>query len=45
MENESQRFLALEKKIEEHKAFLRYCQRLMGPAWFEIGRASCRERV
>ncbi len=35
MENESQRFLALEKKIEEHKAFLRYCQRLMGPAWFE----------
>ena len=25
----------LEKKIEEHKAFLRYCQRLMGAEWFE----------
>jgi hypothetical protein len=26
---------ALEKKIEEHKAFLREFQRLMGPEWFE----------
>ena len=26
---------ALEKKIEEYKAFLRNFQRLMGPAWFE----------
>ncbi len=26
---------ALEKKIEEYKAFLRDFQRLMGPAWFE----------
>ena len=26
---------ALEKKIEEFKAFLRDFQRLMGPAWFE----------
>ena len=26
---------ALEKKVEEHKAFLRGFQRLMGPAWFE----------
>jgi hypothetical protein len=26
---------ALEKKIEEHKAFLRDFQRLMGPEWFE----------
>jgi hypothetical protein len=26
--------LALEKKIEEYKAFLRDFQRLMGPAWF-----------
>ena len=25
---------ALEKKIEEYKAFLRNFQRLMGPAWF-----------
>ena len=25
----------LEKKIEEHKAFLRDFQRLMGPEWFE----------
>ncbi len=33
---------ALEKKVEEHKAFLRGFQRLMGPAWFEQtgGRAS-----
>lgn len=29
---------ALEKKIEEYKAFLRDFQRLMGPAWFaQIG--------
>ncbi len=35
MENESQVSLTLEEKIEEHKAFLRYCQRLMGPEWFE----------
>jgi len=29
---------ALEKKIEEHKAFLRDFQRLMGPEWFaQIG--------
>jgi hypothetical protein len=35
LENESQRSLTLEEKIEEHKAFLRYCQRLMGPEWFE----------
>ena len=35
MKNESQGFLALEKKIEEHKAFLRYFKRLMGPVWFE----------
>ena len=35
MENESQGSLTLEDKIEEHKAFLRYCQRLMGPEWFE----------
>ena len=27
--------LALEEKIEEHKAFLRDFQRLMGPEWFE----------
>jgi len=27
---------ALEKKIEEHKAFLRDFQRLMGPEWFEL---------
>ena len=27
---------ALEKKIEEHKAFLREFQRLMGPEWFEL---------
>jgi len=26
---------ALEEKIEEHKAFLRDFQRLMGPEWFE----------
>ena len=26
---------ALEKKIEEHKAFLRDFQHLMGPEWFE----------
>jgi hypothetical protein len=26
---------ALEKKIEEYKAFLHYFQRLMGPVWFE----------
>jgi hypothetical protein len=26
---------ALEKKVEEHKAFLRGFQRLMGPTWFE----------
>jgi len=26
---------ALEKKIEEYKAFLRDFQRLMGPEWFE----------
>ena len=33
---------ALEKKVEEHKAFLRGFQRLMGPTWFEQtgGRAS-----
>jgi len=33
---------ALEKKVEEHKAFLRGFQRLMGPAWSEQtgGRAS-----
>jgi hypothetical protein len=33
---------ALEKKVEEQKAFLRGFQRLMGPAWFEQtgGRAS-----
>ena len=35
MENESQGSLTLEDKIEEHKAFLRYCQRLMDPEWFE----------
>ena len=35
MENESQGSLTLEEKIEEHKAFLRYCQCLMGPKWFE----------
>ena len=35
MENESHGSLTLEEKIEEHKAFLRYCQRLMGPEWFE----------
>ena len=28
--------LALEEKIEEHKAFLRNFQRLMGPEWFEL---------
>ena len=28
--------LALEEKIEEHKAFLRDFQRLMGPEWFEL---------
>ena len=27
---------ALEKKIEEHKAFLRAFQLLMGPEWFEL---------
>ena len=27
--------LAVEEKIEEHKAFLRYFRRLMGPEWFE----------
>jgi len=27
--------LALEEKIEEHKAFLRDFQRIMGPEWFE----------
>jgi hypothetical protein len=26
---------ALEKKIQEHKAFLRDFQHLMGPEWFE----------
>ncbi|HYX48549.1 MAG TPA: hypothetical protein VE843_02315, partial [Ktedonobacteraceae bacterium] len=26
---------ALEEKIEEHKAFLRDFQRIMGPEWFE----------
>jgi len=31
----SQVSLALEAKIEEHKAFLRYFQRLMGPGWSE----------
>ena len=36
MENESQGFLALEEKIEEHKAFMRYFQHLMGPEWFEL---------
>jgi hypothetical protein len=31
-------YLALEEKIEEHKAFLRNFKRLMGPAWFaQIG--------
>jgi hypothetical protein len=35
LENESQGSLTLEEKIEEHKAFLRYCQYLMGPKWFE----------
>jgi hypothetical protein len=31
-------YLALAEKIEEHKAFLRYFKRLMGPAWFaQIG--------
>ena len=35
MENQSQGSLALEEKIEEHKAFLRYFQHLMGPEWFE----------
>lgn len=32
---ESQESLALEEKIEEHKAFLRHFQRLMGPEWLE----------
>jgi len=32
---ESQEFPALEEKIEEHKAFLRNFQRLMGPEWLE----------
>ena len=35
MENECHGSLTLEEKIEEHKAFLRYCQCLLGPEWFE----------
>ncbi|HEX6482338.1 MAG TPA: hypothetical protein VF043_26135 [Ktedonobacteraceae bacterium] len=37
--------LTLEEKIEEHKAFLRYCQRLMGPEWFkQVGGLATIER-
>ena len=33
MVNKGKRFLILEEKIEEHKAFLRDFQRLTGPEW------------
>jgi len=33
--NKGKRPLTLEEKIEEHKAFLRDFQRLMGPEWLE----------
>ena len=35
MANKGKWPLTLEEKIEEHKAFLRDFQRLMGPEWFE----------
>ena len=35
MANKGKRPLTLEEKIEEHKAFLRDFQRIMGPEWFE----------
>lgn len=35
MTHESLQSLALEEQIEEHKAFLRRFQRLMGPEWSE----------
>jgi len=35
--NKGKRYLALEEKIEEHKAFLRDFQRLLGPQWLEQG--------
>jgi hypothetical protein len=33
--NKGKKSLALEEKIEEHKAFFRYFQRLIGPEWLE----------
>jgi hypothetical protein len=33
--NNGKKLPALEEKIEQHKAFLRDFQRLMGPEWFE----------
>lgn len=35
MANKGKKSLALEEMVEEHKAFLRYFQRLIGPEWLE----------
>jgi hypothetical protein len=35
LSNQDKRSLSLEEKIEEHKAFLRDFQRLIGPEWLE----------